>query len=77
VTTSSQETRGFSSLLAERPVYGVVLLALLTDSLVSGIAGIFFHTLWIVSIILFALAFAVLLGLGLGRVTAIIRPNRR
>ena len=69
MTTRSQESRRISSLLADRRVSGVAMLAVLTIGLVFGLVGFAFHTLWIVSIIV--------LALGLGYVVANVRQDRR
>jgi general stress protein CsbA len=69
MTTRSQDSRRISTLLADRRVSGVAMLAVLTAGLLFGLVGFAFHTLWIVSIIV--------LALGLGYVVANVRTDRR
>jgi general stress protein CsbA len=69
MTTKAQDSRRISSLLADRRVSGVAMAVVLTASLLFGLVGFAFHTLWIVSI--------VVLALGLGYVVANLRQDRR
>jgi general stress protein CsbA len=65
----SPESRRISSLLAERRVSGVAMVAVLSVALLFGLVGFAFHTLWVVTI--------VVLALGLGYVVANVRQDRR
>ena len=68
MTSSSQDARRISSLLADRRVSGVAMLVVLSVGLLFGLVGFAVHTLWIVSVIS--------LALGLGYVVANVRQDR-
>ncbi len=65
----SPESRRISSLLLERKVSGVAMLAVLSVAFLCGLVGFAIHTLWVVTI--------VVLALGLGYVVANVRQDRR
>ena len=65
----SSETRRIRSLLGQRRVSDVVMVAILSVALLAGLVGFAVHVLWIVAI--------VVLALGLGYVVANARQDRR
>jgi len=65
----SSETRRIHSLLGQRRVSDVVMVAILLVALLAGLIGFAVHVLWIVAI--------VVLALGLGYVVANARQDRR
>src|ERR1035437_1931936 len=65
----SSETRRFRSLLGQRRVSDVVMVAILSVALLAGLVGFAVHVLWIAAI--------VVLALGLGYVVANARQDRR
>jgi hypothetical protein len=65
----SSETRRIHSLLGQRRVSDVVMVAILSVALLAGLIGFAVHVLWVVSI--------VVLALGLGYVVANARQDRR
>jgi hypothetical protein len=71
MTTRSQDSRRISALLADRRVsdVDVAMLVVLAASLLFGLVGFAFHTLWIVS--------TIVLGLGFSYVVADVRHDRR
>jgi membrane associated rhomboid family serine protease len=64
----SPESRRNSSLLVERRVSGVVMIAVLAIAFISGLVGFAIHMVWFVAI--------VALALGLGYVIANSRKER-
>jgi Flp pilus assembly protein TadB len=66
--TRSPESRRNSSLLTERTVSGVLMIAVLAIAFVAGLVGFAIHLAWIVAI--------VVLALGLGYVVANSRKER-
>ena len=64
----SQESRRNSSLLVERTVSGVVMIAVMTIAFVAGLVGFAVHVAWVVAV--------VVLALGLGYVVANSRKER-
>ena len=64
----SQQSRRISSLLVERRVSGVAMVAVMATALLCGIIGFAFHPFWIFAI--------VVLALGLGYVVANARQNQ-
>ena len=69
MSVKTPESRRISSLLGQRRVSGVAMVAVLSTALLSGLIGFAFHTFWVVTI--------VLLALGLGYVLADARQDRR
>jgi len=65
----SSETRRIHSLLGQRRVSDVVMVAILSVALLAGLVGFAVHVLWIAAI--------VVLALGLGYVVANARQDRR
>jgi cytochrome c-type biogenesis protein CcmH/NrfF len=65
----SSETRRIHSLLGQRRVSDVVMVAILSVALLAGLVGFAVHLLWIAAI--------VVLALGLGYVVANARQDRR
>jgi general stress protein CsbA len=65
----SSETRRIHSLLGQRRVSDVVMVAILSVAFLAGLVGFAVHVLWIVAI--------VVLALGLGYVVANARQDRR
>ena len=65
----SSENRRIHSLLGQRRVSDVVMVAILSVALLAGLVGFAVHVLWVVSI--------VVLALGLGYVVANARQDRR
>ena len=65
----SSETRRIHSLLGQRRVSDVVMVAVLSVAFLAGLVGFAVHVLWIVAI--------VVLALGLGYVIANARQDRR
>ena len=65
----SSENRRIHSLLGQRRVSDVVMVAILSIALLAGLVGFAVHVLWIVAI--------VVLALGLGYVVANARQDRR
>lgn len=63
------ETRRIHSLLGQRRVSDVVMVAVLAVALLAGLIGFAAHVLWVVSV--------VVLALGLGYVVANTRQDRR
>jgi general stress protein CsbA len=68
MSARSPESRLVSSLLTERKVSGTAMVAVLSVALLCGLIGFALHTLWIVAIIVLALA--------LGYVVANARQDR-
>jgi hypothetical protein len=68
MTTRSQQSRRISSLLLERRVSGVAMVAVLSVALLCGCVGFAAHLFWIIAI--------VDLALGLGFVIANTRQDR-
>jgi hypothetical protein len=66
--TKSEESRRISSLLAERRVSGVAMVAVLGAALFFGLIGFALNVLWVVAV--------VILALGLGYVLANGRQER-
>jgi hypothetical protein len=64
----SRQSRRISSLLTERKVSGVAMVAVLATALLCGILGFAFHQFWIFAI--------VVLAIGLGYVVANARQNQ-
>jgi Flp pilus assembly protein TadB len=65
----SSETRRIHSLLGQRRVSDVVMVAILSVALLAGLVGFAVHVLWIAAI--------VVLALGLGYVVTNARQDRR
>ena len=65
----SSETRRIHSLLGQRRVSDVVMVAILSVAFLAGLVGFAVHVLWIVAV--------VVLALGLGYVVANARQDRR
>ena len=65
----TSETRRIHSLLGQRRVSDVVMVAILSVALLAGLVGFAVHVLWIAAI--------VVLALGLGYVVANARQDRR
>ena len=63
----SSETRRIHSLLGQRRVSDVVMVAILSVALLAGLVGFAVHVLWIAAIV----------ALGLGYVVANARQDRR
>ena len=63
----SSETRRIHSLLGQRRVSDVVMVAILSVALLAGLVGFAVHVLWIAAIVM----------LGLGYVVANARQDRR
>jgi hypothetical protein len=60
--TRSQESRRNSSLIVERRVSGVVMIAVLGIAFVSGLVGFFIHMVWVIAIVTMALGLGYLLA---------------
>jgi len=65
----SSETRRIHSLLGQRRVSDVVMVAILSVAFLAGLIGFAVHVLWVVSV--------VVLAVGLGYVVANARQDRR
>jgi len=65
----SSETRRIHSLLGQRKVSDVVMVAILSVTFLAGLVGFAVHVLWIVAV--------VVLALGLGYAVANARQDRR
>ncbi len=68
MSARSPESRRISSLLGQRRVSDVAMVAVLSVALLSGLVGFAFHMFWVVAI--------VVLALGLGYVVANARQDR-
>ncbi len=68
MSARSPESRRISSLLGQRRVSDVAMVAVLFVALLSGLVGFAFHMFWVVAI--------VVLALGLGYVVANARQDR-
>jgi len=69
MSVRSRESRRISSLIRERMVSGVAMVAVLSVALLCGLVGFALHVFWVVSV--------VVLALGLGYVVANTRQDRR
>jgi len=68
MSARSPESRRISSLLGQRRVSDVAMVAVLSVALLCGLVGFAFHMFWVVAI--------VVLALGLGYVVANARQDR-
>jgi len=57
MSVRSLESRRISSLLGQRRVSDVAMLAILSVALLSGLVGFAFHMFWVVAIVVLALGF--------------------
>ena len=57
MSARSPESRRISSLLGQRRVSDVAMLAILSVALLSGLVGFAFHMFWVVAIVVLALGF--------------------
>jgi hypothetical protein len=69
MSVNSRQSRRISSLLGQRRVSGVAMMAILSAAFVCGLVGFFIRGLWIVSVIV--------LAMGLGYVVADARRDQR